>query len=362
MRILHVITDTDRRGAQVFGVGLAEAMVEFGHEVRTVALAEGNQAAPLDVEVLGPWRRSPQTIRALRRAMSRADVTIAHGSATALACALAGWRHRPFLYRQISDTRFWAATRRRRWRVIRYLRRARCVVALSEAAKLDLVDHLGLDAESIRVVPNGVRVERFDLPTPAERARAREHFGVPSDRFVGLVIGALVPDKGVADAVAAVSQLDGMHLIVAGDGPERSRLEHMTQGSSPNRIHLIGALQETWSAYAAADVHIFASRGGDSMPATLIEASLCGVPSVTTSVGSVGDIVVHEHTGLIVDDGVDNLVRALDRMRNDVEWRSSAGVAAREHCMKFEMGTVTEAWLRVVHEVVDRTPASRCQA
>jgi glycosyltransferase involved in cell wall biosynthesis len=351
---LHVITDTDRRGAQLFGVGLAEAMAEVGHDVRTVALAGGNQAEPIDVEVLGPWRRSPQTIRALRRLMSPADVTIAHGSATALACALAGWRHRPFIYRQISDSRFWAATRRRRWRVSRYLRRARIVVALSEAAKLDLVDYFGLDAESIRVVPNGVHVQGFDTPTPAERARAREHFGVPPDQFVGLVIGALVPEKGAADAVDAVSQLDGMHLIVVGEGPERSRLEDMAQGSSPNRIHLVGPVQETWSAYAAADVHIFPSRGGDSMPATLIEASLCGVPSVTTSIGSVGDIVIHERTGLIVDDGVDHLVRALERMRNDTGWRSTAGAAAREHCMKFEIGTVTEAWLRVVHEVDHR--------
>jgi len=357
VRILHVITDTDRRGAQLFGVGLAEAMAEAGHDVRTVALAQGNQSEPLDVEVLGPWSRSPQTILALRRNMSWADVTIAHGSATGSACALAGWRHRPFVYRQISDTRFWAATRFRRWRSTRYLRRARCVVALSEAAKLDLVDHLRLDAELIRVVPNGVRVQRFDTPTPAERARAREHFGVPADEFVGLVVGALVPDKGVADAVAAALQIDGMHLIVVGDGPERSRLEHMTQGSPPNRIHLIGAVRETWSAYAAADVHIFPSRGGDSMPATLIEASLCGVPSVTTSVGSVGDIVIHERTGLIVDGGVDHLVHALDRMRTDIDWRSSAGVAARQHCMKFEIGTVTEAWLRIVHEVDDRPVA-----
>ena len=51
-------------------------------------------------------------------------------------------------------------------------------------------------------------------------------------------------------------------------------------------------------AYAAADVVVLASRGGDSMPAVLIEAGLCGVPAVATPVQAIPEIVLPGETGL----------------------------------------------------------------
>ena len=131
MRILQVITDTDRRGAQVFATDLATAMQVRGHEVTTVALAPGKQGSPLDVPHLGTRQRGLSTLRLLRRRMDDADVTIAHGSSTLVACAVAGFPRRPFVYRQISDSRFWANTLARRIRTAVALRRGkshRCVV------------------------------------------------------------------------------------------------------------------------------------------------------------------------------------------------------------------------------------------
>ena len=115
-RVLQVITDTDRRGAQVFATDLgAELQDEF--DVRTVALAPGRDRA-LDVDVLGPSRRSPKTLRALRTAARHAAIVIAHGSSTlpASAVALVG-SGVPFVYRQISDPVFWTPTAAKRLRV-----------------------------------------------------------------------------------------------------------------------------------------------------------------------------------------------------------------------------------------------------
>ena len=173
MRILQVITDTDRRGAQVFATDLGTALSKMGHEIETVALAPGATSPPLEVEVLGPTQRTATSLRTLRRKMKAVDVTIAHGSSTGLACALAGLGHgRPFVYRQISDTRFWANSLSRRLRVATYLRQARRIVALSDGAKADLVAHLRLPAKSITVVPNGVPVREYRCPSDDERADA----------------------------------------------------------------------------------------------------------------------------------------------------------------------------------------------
>ncbi len=355
VRILQVITDTDRRGAQVFAMDLGTAMSALGHQVETVALASGQQNPGLEVDVLGPRRRSPSTLIALRRLMGTVDVTIAHGSATGLACALAGGGRRPFAYRQISDTRFWANSWFRRQRVSRYLRRARVVVALSEGAKSDLVGHLGLPRELIRVVPNAVPVGSFHTATVAERVTAREHLGLPADAFVALYIGAFVPEKGADIAVEAVSQLDNVHLAMVGDGPGRQDLERLAERVGGGRVRFTGTLSDTVPAYSAADVVLLPSKGGDSMPATLIEAGLCGLPSIATPIGSIDDIILDQQTGLIVrpDDVVD-LRRAMEQLRNSPVLREHLGSAARSHCLeRFEIGVVAERWLAVLQSAIE---------
>src|SRR4051812_4285557 len=101
--VLQVITDTDRRGGQVFAQDLGEALRARGHDVRTVALVPGAGTWTLAVPTLGRQARGLSTLRALRKEMPRSGVVIAHGSSTLAACALAGLGTGvPFIYRQIS--------------------------------------------------------------------------------------------------------------------------------------------------------------------------------------------------------------------------------------------------------------------
>lgn len=177
MKILQVITDTDRRGAQVFALKLGAAMEDQGHTVSTVALAPGHQTNPLDVETLGETRRSPATLRALRNRMRQVDITIAHGSTTLFAAAAAGFPTNRFIYRQISDSKFWANTWRRRVRNALLLRRAARIVALPETAKRTLVEHVWAPTRCITVIPNGMPLGEFHPPTADQRQDARKKIG-----------------------------------------------------------------------------------------------------------------------------------------------------------------------------------------
>ncbi len=172
-------------------------------------------------------------LRALRQRMGAADITIAHGSSTGLACAFTGRR---FVYRQISDSRFWAGTWPRRLRVAAYLRRARRIVALSAGAKAALVEHLWLPAGRIQVVPNGVPVGAFHVPSAGERASARAAVGLPAEGFVALYIGALVPEKGVDVAIRALAGVPAVTLAIAGGGPDRDRLEGLAGRRRPGGV------------------------------------------------------------------------------------------------------------------------------
>lgn len=351
--ILQVVTDNDRRGAQVFATDLHHALVARGRDVRTVALASG-AVGGLDWPVLGPGRRHPSTIRALRDETRRASVVIAHGSTTLPLCALVRPTTRtPFVYRQISESLFWASTRSRRLRVRVALRASARVVALWEGASATLTDTLGVPPSKVRIVPNGVPSAGFPPIDAAERSNARGELGLPADDRVVLSIGALAPEKGVDLAVRATSGLPSTHLLVAGDGPERVSLEALAHQVAPHRVTFAGSVRDPRVCFAAADVVVLPSRGGDSMPAVLIEAGFLGIPAVATPVEGIVEILDHGRAGeLVTRDDVASLQSGLARVLDDPDHATQLADAARERCLaNYDIDVVAAKWERVLREV-----------
>lgn len=350
MRVLHVITDDDRRGAQVFADDLHSAMRTMGVESRVVALAPGRTGG-IDAQVLGQGGLGPKVVARLRVLMGRHSVTIAHGSTTLPACALAGaGRRRRHVNRQISETRFWADTATKRRRVAGYHRAATLVVALADSAAAELTEVLGVPLEKIRVVPNGVPVGPFEPATAATRAIARRRFGLMDAGLVVATVSALVPEKGVDVVIDAVGRIPGARLVVAGDGPERERLEAAAARHAPNAVTFVGSLPDVTPLYQAADVVALASRGGDSMPATLIEAGLCGVATIATDVGAISDVVRDGETGVIAP--LESFADELAVLAADADARTALGASARTHCLaNFAIETVAQRWIEVLQTV-----------
>jgi glycosyltransferase involved in cell wall biosynthesis len=353
-RILQVVTDTDRRGAQVFATDLHAALERRGREVRTVALAPGSVGG-LPVPILGERRLGPRTLAALRREFKEASVAIAHGSATLPACAVTTWGTQvPFMYRQISDSRFWAPSIMRRVRTGASLRRASRVVALWSGSATTLCTHLGVRNSRIRIIPNGVSPDRFQPAKPDERLAQRRSFGLDPVLPVVLFLGALVPEKGADLAIEAVGATTGVQLLVVGDGPERPDLEAQAIRVAPGRVLFAGAVSEVRRAYVAADVVALPSRGGDSMPAVLIEAGLMGLPAVSTPVEAIPEIVVAAVTGELVPvDDAGALADAIDAVVSRPRQARELGRAARAHCLeRFSIGRVADAWDEIVAELL----------
>jgi glycosyltransferase involved in cell wall biosynthesis len=355
--VLQVITDTDRRGGQVFAADLHAALELRGVTVRTVALTSGSNAERLDFEVLGPSRRDGRTLLALRRAIANSAVVIGHGSTTLPMCAIAGaGLDVPFVYRQISEQLFWANTGGRRTRTRLALRGADQVTALWRGAAEVLTSRFGVPAERITVVPNGVPAQRCPSLDDGARISAKRAFGLDPERPVLLSIGALVPEKGVDILVRAAAQpaLAEWQLLIVGAGPERSSLVGLVAdlGLPPTTIH--APVASGAEAIAAADVIGLTSRGGDSMPAVLIEAGMMGVPAVATPVEGIADVVLDGRTGqLVPSDDPAATAAAVLAVGSDA---AGFGAAAKLHCLKeFEITPVAARW----HDILERACRDR---
>lgn len=350
--VLQVVTSTDRRGAELFAIRLGVALREIGWVARPVALAPGTGSAHTDLPILGSRSLGVSTIRALRAEMRRADVTIAHGSRTLPASALAGLGMRaPFVYRNIGDTRFWASTKLRRARTSWAIRRASAVVAISEQSAQTIADHLRVAPELITFIPQGVETARFQPPSVPARARARQELGLPAALPVIAFIGALSPEKDPVLAVEVMSRMDDAHLLVAGDGALHGAMETAAR-RVPGRVHLVGNVADLSACYAAADVMLLTSHS-EGMPAVLIEAGLSAIPAVTTDVGYVRDVVVDGETGFVVGSrDPDEIARALDAALAD---RDRLGTAARQRCAQhFDIESVARQWDAVLTSVMHR--------
>ena len=355
--MLHVVTDRDRRGAQVFGIDIANGLDALNVQNEVVALAPGTHGDGLAIECLGPSRRSWRTIRELRGRAKSVDVVVAHGSATLLVASIALFASGvPFVYRQISDPLHWAATWPRRLRVGLYLRRPAAIVALSDLAAKVLVQHYRLDRSRIAVIANAVPDAKFTTMPAGERADIRERFGLSDDLPVAIYIGALAEEKGADMAILAAEAIEGLQLLVVGDGPERAGLEKLASQLGPDRIVFAGALDQPEIALGASDFLLLPSRGGDSMPAVLIEAGLSGLASVTTPVGSITDIVIDGVTGHVVPiDDQSAFDAAVEDLTSNPERSRAFGLAARQHCEKhFTITSTAPAWRDLLNEVVSR--------
>ena len=354
MNVLHVITDRDRRGAQVYATDLARGLAMLGCEGQVVALTTGRHGDILEVDALGPSRRSMKTLRELRRRAGNFDIVVAHGSATLLACAVALLGTGiPFVYRQISDPLYWAASWPRRLRVALLIRRASAVVALSSSTASVLARHYHLPVESLVVIPNSVPAAPFEVATRQQAVSARRSLGVPEDGTVALYIGALAQEKGVDIAISAVVADAGVSLLVVGDGPAAGQLRELAEKMAPARVFFVGSLGDPTSAYHASDMILLPSRGGDSMPAVLIEAGLCGLPAVTTPVGAITDVIQDRVTGRVVPVADQSAFSgAVAELVKDADTRLRLGRAARDHCTEhFTIEATAPSWLELLRGV-----------
>lgn len=137
--------------------------------------------------------------------------------------------------------------------------------------------------ERVVVIPPSV-----SAPERTDRASARLRWKIPSDAFVWGWTGRMDPVKRVDWIIAAMGCLPGSHLLLAGDGPERPRLEALAQANAAitPRVHFIGWQTDVGAVLSAADAFVFPSRT-EGMPNALLEAMAYGLPCLAS------DVAVH---------------------------------------------------------------------
>lgn len=234
-------------------------------------------------------------------------------------------------------------------------------VCVSRGVADHIMQHVGIRADQLSVIPNGV-----DLPTtePPPFDLSAE-FGIPKGAPVIVAAGRLHPQKGfllLLDAFAlVVQQHPEARLLILGEGPQRQGIEEKIEELGILReVVTPGYRSEFRAILRAAAIFVLSSKW-EGMPNVVLEAMAAGVPVVSTPVAGIAELIENERTGLVVTSmTAGELAKSISRLLAD---RGSAADLSRcaQHLVKerFTWESSVQKYERLYAELISQPTKTR---
>jgi glycosyltransferase involved in cell wall biosynthesis len=200
-----------------------------------------------------------------------------------------------------------------------------------------------LKGKRIVHIPHGIDLNKY---RPSIKSNAKERLGIPPQAHTIAFIAQKLKNnffKGGADLLQILQFLNAnatnkIHVLLMGEDhmPELLALKNLI-------IHEMGYVKEESkmvSILNATDVFVYPTRA-DNFPLVLLEATACGVPSVTFDVGGCGEIVQDQSTGYVID-GYDTTLAAQKvlGLLHDEKHLHQMSLAARQYAEEYFSSTL----------------------
>jgi len=359
MIIAEMLESDGPGGAELVELRLAQALRDRGHTIVPVGpsagcgwLAGQFREAGFDPQTFTlrrplDWRCLQDMIAMLRR--HRVDLVHSHEFTMAIyGTAAARWLGIPHVITMHGSQ--YVTSKWRRQVLLRWaFRSSAATIVVSRDTKRHLENELGLSDTMLRVVLNGVPMR------PGDRSTVRAELGVSDDQVVLLAVGSLVPRKGHAVLIEALSTLGigSWTLAIAGGGAERERLEALAEAKGLSRqVRILGHREDVPNLLAASDVFVMPSLW-EGLPLALLEAMLAGKPVIASRTSGIPEAVADGVDGVLTTPGdVGELASALRGVISDPARRAALGEAARARAMaSFTLDAMADGYEALFREL-----------
>jgi glycosyltransferase involved in cell wall biosynthesis len=340
LRILHTEASTGWGGQEIRILDESSGLRARGHDVHIVApaqapIVEAAKHRDIPVHPVPIDRRGLRSFRALARVLTefRPDVIVTHSSAdswlVAILTRISSIRPAIIRLRHLSTPV--ARGLLNRWLYGRVPNR---VVTTGVAIRNMLIETLDLDPDRVVSIPTGVDLSRFH---PGDQAEARARIGLSGTAPIIGIAATLRSWKGHRFLITAMAdpRLAAARLVIVGDGPQDTALRAQVAAAGlDDRVHFAGGQDDVAPWMRAFDIFALPSTGNEGVPQALAQAMACGLPVVTTPVGSISELVRDGETGLLVPPGdAGALADGIVRILNDPGLAKRLAEAGRNHVM-----------------------------
>ncbi|MEZ6089501.1 MAG: glycosyltransferase [Pirellulaceae bacterium] len=207
-------------------------------------------------------------------------------------------------------------------------------IGVADSHARHLRDREGFPTRKVFAIRNGVDVQRF-APDETATADVRRELNIPADAPLGIIVAALRPEKNHAMFVDVARRVNrhvpSAHWLIVGDGPERTTIESACKTHCmTENIHLLGTRHDTHRLLAAANVFLLTSHN-EASPVSILEALATQTPAVSTNVGSVGETVIDNETGFLIEPGdAESMAHRVTELMTDHQLASRLGRQGRQ--------------------------------
>ena len=339
---LFIAESSTAVGGQELAVLLhAEGLLGRGHDLRLIfepgsPIAKMAAEKKLPVSLLSMRRsRYPQAIMEMRTLLlrHRPDIVQLNSSRDSwigsIAARLVRPRPKVLRIRHISAPLNRNLTTRLLYRHLFDM----VVVTGGEKTRRELIERDGLAADRVAAFPIGLDLSYFRPAKPGPDLR--QELGLPQEHLLVGLISYLRTYKGHEYFIEAARHIanrrDDVTFVIVGEGPEEQPIrKRIEERGLTRRVRMLGFRDDLLNVFRSLDVFAIPSVEGDTIPQVLMQALAMGIPVVSTTVGSIPDVVLEGETGFVVPPRdahalADRIVRLLD----DKDLRSRLGVNGR---------------------------------
>ena len=205
-----------------------------------------------------------------------------------------------------------------------YNKKISYIITPSEFYKEKLIED-GENEKNIEAIHNFIHLEDYNLDI--------------SDKGYGLYIGRLAKEKGILNLVEAFSRIQGERLYIAGDGPEKEKIEKIIENRDlQDNIKLLGYLnQDEVKKYIKnARFIVVPSIWYENCPYSILETQAIGKPVIGADIGGIPELVKDKENGLVYRyNSIDELETKMKLLFENKELAEQYGKKAKEYAEKF---------------------------
>lgn len=305
MKVLQVQTQAEAAGAQRVSDMVGEGLRARGHQVRTVFMYRKTDVYDGDPHADFILRRRPRGPADRMRAVAgliahvhreRPDAVISYqhygnifgtlaarlGGVRTVVANQSGAPHRRGLMGLLSTVD----------KVMGTFGAYQVNIVNSGWTEAQFADYPAAYRRRLRRIDHGVGAPAHDY----DRRAARAAFGLPAEAPIAVSTGRQTRDKNQIALVAALCRLPGLHVALAGVGPEQAAMaDFAKQHGVAGRLHLVGELppQRVHEFLAAGDVFVFPSVN-ETFGLAVAEAAIAGLPVVSSGLDVLREVLSTE--------------------------------------------------------------------